>query len=94
MKTYILERGWNADKRVTVEDDVDICSSSYDDCGDKHYTVKFVRRANRGQSEQIAAFSNVASFYLEGTDIQTLKSEEEDVMATSVKANKMVWQSN
>lgn len=92
MKTYILDRGWNSNKRITVEDDVDIMVNMPYDGNDRCYDVKFVKVGGRTEN-YIMGFTHVESFYIEDSDIMEMKEEEVDITGAvkEVKATKQVW---
>lgn len=88
MKTYIISHNYNNTRKVTVEDDVEI--SCWGDDHSEGMIIKFNAPTGKYDNSTIAAFNNVSTFYLEGTDIQELDYErvESTKAEPKVKRNK------
>ncbi len=90
VNTYIL-KNWGADRKVTVDEDVIVSA----DRGSRSeaLTVQFYNQDARSYERTlIAAFDNVQSVFLEGTDIQVLVDDTKDLDKCVEKhPTKQVW---
>ena len=83
MKTYIL-KGWDTDKKITVDDDVIVSASSNYERGE-NMQVNFVKPKINYDNDLIAAFDRVNLVFEEGTDIleHTWEIEKCDPVGTA-----------
>lgn len=91
MKTYILKENYGDLKRVTVEDDVHVNVSTYES-NHEGSLVKFSTPTVGYGENLVAAFGNIHSVYLEGTEIETQEREyDEDTVKAEPASYKQKW---
>ena len=89
MKTYILERDYGRDLRVTVEDDTLV--NSY---GVGPFVVTFSKHVGEYHTETLASFANVVSVRLEGLSVEEKEYEYAEAKAQAELSKPTVtWKS-